>query len=226
MYTEDSLLPLSGLQHLAFCERQWALIHIEGQWAESRATVEGGHLHDRVHETETEVRGNTRIARGLRLHSFRLGVVGQADAVEFERVDMGGVPLPGARGLWRPMPVEYKRGRPKRNDCDRVQLCAQAMCLEEMWDVDIGAGALFYGKTRRRMDVPLDAALRTRTETLARRMHALFDEGATPPAQYGKHCEQCSLMPLCMPKTATKAHSAAAYLHSAIREIGNEEDTP
>jgi len=150
MYTEDDLLPLSGLQHLLFCERQCALIHIEQAWAENLLTAEGRIMHERVHEADRESRGEVRIEYSMPLRSLRLGLIAKADVVEFHRkLD------PGEKGSskWLPFPVEYKRGKPKKENYDKVQLCAQAMCLEEMLDVQIPEGAIFYGRTRRRQDV-------------------------------------------------------------------------
>ena len=202
MFSENELLPLSALQHLLFCERQCALIHIEQAWEENRLTAEGRVLHERVHEADDESRGDVRIARGLRLRSLRLGLVGQADVVEFRRTEQG----------WLPFPVEYKRGKPKRDASDEVQLCAQALCLEEMKSVAIPAGALFYGTTRRRVEVAFDPALRELTINTVERLHSLVASGATPPAVYEKKCEHCSLFSLCLPKTAGQHKSAAAYL--------------
>jgi CRISPR-associated exonuclease Cas4 len=175
LYAEDDLLPLSGLQHLVFCERQWALIHIEQVWAENRLTAQGRVLHERTHEAGAESRPGLRVARGLRLRSLRLGLAGQADVVEFHAA-LAGVALTGEEGLWRPFPVEYKRGRPKPDRCDEVQLCAQALCLEEMFECAIAAGALFYGTPRRRLEVEFDAALRVETERLAVCMQELYRE--------------------------------------------------
>jgi len=231
VYTEDRLLPLSALQHLLFCERQCALIHIEGMWAENVLTVEGTILHERVASPERETRGPVRIARGLHLRSLRLGLAGIADVVEFHRVHPaeGGAgdrhpprrtacPLPGASGLWRPFPVEYKRGRPKHNNCDAVQLCAQAICLEEELAVNIEAGALFYGTTRRRVDVAFDARLRDETQAAARRLHELIASGLTPKANYGKWCKNCSLARECMPRATAGARSAKRYLETALEQ--------
>ena len=214
MYSEDDLLPLSGLQHLAFCERQWALIHIESLWAENRLTVEGKQLHERVHEADDERRGGVRIVRGLRLRSLCLGLSGQADVVEFHA---------GADGE-TPFPVEYKRGRPKPNRMDEVQLCAQALCLEEMLAVPVTQGALFYGQPRRRQDVALDAELRRVTEDLAARMHALFDAGATPAPVYEKKCDNCSLFDQCMPKNTGQSDAARRYLDSVWKDL--DKDAP
>jgi CRISPR-associated exonuclease Cas4 len=219
-YSEDDLLAISGLQHLLFCERQWGLIHLEQQWEENRLTAEGRILHDRVHEQGSEGRPGVVIARGLHVHSFRLGLTGQADVVEFQQVQgdgSGAVELPGHEGRWRPFPVEYKRGRPKANACDEVQLCAQAMCLEEMFGSAIDSGALFYGKNRRRTPVRFDDALRNHTEELARRMHALHSAGITPRAVYAKKCESCSLYECCLPRLTSKRTGVERYLASALR---------
>jgi len=222
---DDNLLPLSAVQHLVYCERQCALIHLEGVWAENRFTVEGNRLHRRVHDRpEVECRAGVRVARHVRLRSLRLGLSGIADVVEFHPVaehtdhdepDAGAV-LPGVAGCWRPFPVEYKRGRPKRNRCDEVQLCAQALCLEEMLGAAVPAGALFYGRTRRRKDVPFDASLRRTTEDATDRLRRLFDSRTTPPAEVGPKCRNCSLKEVCLPKVAGRGRSAAAFLNRAI----------
>jgi CRISPR-associated exonuclease Cas4 len=218
MFSEDDLLPLSALQHLLFCQRQCALIHIEGLWDENRLTALGKRLHERAHrEGERELRGDVCIARGVRLRSLRLGLAGKADVVEFHRLDAAGVPLAGVPGLWRPFPVEYKRGRPKRNRCDEVQLCAQALCLEEMLGTDVPAGALFYGTTRRRFDVALGAALRAETEDAARRLHAMIGSGVTPRIAREPKCDHCSLAALCLPEATGPARSAARYTRDALR---------
>jgi len=228
VYTEDELLPISALQHLAFCERQWALIHLEGVWAENRLTAEGRVMHNRVHEPETESRGDTRISRGLRLHSLRLGLSGIADVVEFHRghrEDAGredtqelprGVRLPGISGVWTPFPVEYKRGRPKSGPYDEIQLCAQALCLEEMLHVSVPSAALFYGRPVRRFEVALSPSLRDETERLAKRAHELTRLSITPLPIYEKKCDNCSLFSLCMPKRLSKHKAVDDYISSAI----------
>ncbi len=177
MMDENDLLPLSALQHLMFCERQCALIHLEQAWAENRYTAEGRAMHDRVHESDAEQRGNVRIARGLRIRSLDLGLIGQADVVEFHRSASGGE---------QPFPVEFKRGRPKPNECDEIQLCAQALCLEEMLGVTVPEGAIFYGKPRRRYPVTFNPSLRSLTQQTAGRLHQLVADGVTPPAVYEK----------------------------------------
>jgi len=223
---EDDLLPLSGLSQVAFCPRRAALIHVEGQWEENRFTIEGRHMHERVHELGDEARGEIRIVRGLALRSLRLGLVGVADVVEFHAVPSddptsagqgpAGVRLPGVRGLWRPYPVEYKRGRRKPDNSDSVQLCAQAMCLEEMLGVPVPEGALYYGRTRKRLVVALDASLRRETEEAARTLHAIVRSGRTPQPVLEKKCRRCSLFDLCEPKAAGR--SARRYLDRMISE--------
>jgi CRISPR-associated exonuclease Cas4 len=227
MYSEDELLPISALQHLAFCERQWALIHLEGIWAENRLTSEGRIMHDRAHEPGTESRGDIRISRGLRLRSLRLGLSGIADVVEFHRCGRlddvggnapvtGGVCLPGVSGAWAPFPVEYKRGRPKSGPFDEIQLCAQAICLEEMLGVKVPSAALFYGKPVRRFEVVLTPSLLEETERLASRVHGLMRLGVTPPPIYEKKCDSCSLMSLCMPKRLSEHRTVEDYIASAL----------
>jgi CRISPR-associated exonuclease Cas4 len=219
MYTENELLMLSGLQHLHFCPRQWALIHLEQAWSENQFTAEGRSLHDKVHDDEVESRGNIRIVRGLRLQSLRLGLVGQADVVEFVSADTG-VKLEDVSGFWQPFPVEYKRGKPKIDGCDRVQLCAQAMCLEGMLSLEDGsidAGALFYGRPQRRVHVSLNTALRQKTESMAAEMHNLNAERKTPNAKYSKKCQSCSLYSECLPKTTGIKKDVQGYLKKVLR---------
>ena len=204
MYSESDLLMLSAIQHLAFCERQCCLIHIEQAWAENRLTAEGRILHDRVHGEDSESRGDVYIVRGLKLRSLALGLSGVADVVEFHRVESQGVSLPGKKGLWIPFPVEYKRGKPKADPCDEVQICGQAMCLEEMLNVKIENGALFYGALHKRHEVIFDEALRNETRKTAERLHELISKGITPSAVYEKKCDRCSMIDICVPKAGSK----------------------
>ena len=215
MYSQDDLLPLSGLQHLLFCERQCALIHIEQVWAENLFTAEGRIMHERVHDADRESRGDIRIEYGIPLRSLRLGLIAKADVVEFHRK-----PDSGEKGSakWLPFPVEYKRGKPKKDNYDKVQLCAQVMCLEEMLDVEIPEGAIFYGRTRRRQEVVFDGELRKEAEDTAKRFHQLVDSGHTPKPVYGKKCDRCSMYHLCLPKTVEKTRSVTRYLKDAVRE--------
>lgn len=202
-YAEDDLLPLSALQHLLFCERQCALIHIEQVWTENFFTAQGRVMHERVDQGGRESRKDVRLEFGVPMRSLRLGLTGKADMVELHKQE---------DGSWRPYPVEYKRGRPKKEDWDRVQLCAQALCLEEMLDCSISTGALFYGKNRRRQIVNFDYVLRKETERAAFRLHELVRSGITPPAAYNKKCESCSLLHLCMPKAARSGKKVGKYI--------------
>ena len=210
---EDDLLPLSALQHLLFCERQCALIHLEQIWVENPLTAEGRHLHEQADSGFQESRGDLRIARALPLRSLRLGLSGRSDVVELHRI---------GESIWRPFPVEYKRGRPKSHRADEVQLCAQALCLEEMLGVDVPAGALFYGQTRHRLDVVFDAELRRLTEDTAARLHRLIASGITPAPVHEPKCDQCSLLPVCMP--AAPAGSARQYLDRCLRAAQRPEE--
>lgn len=223
-YTEDDLIQLSALQHLSFCERQWGLIHLEAIWDENRLTMEGRHLHDRVDSSETEVRGDVRTARGLRLRSLRLGLSGKADVVEFHRLPETsgeGIRLDGVEGLYQPVPVEYKRGKPKLEPCDEIQICAQALCIEEMTGARVTEGVLFYGVPRRRYNVSFDFALRQRTEELCIRLHELTKAGKTPKAAYGKRCRSCSLIDSCMPKASGKRGKVERYLMAAVTDTAD-----
>ncbi len=204
MYSEADLLPLSGLQHLAYCERQWALIHIEQQWAENRLTAEGRQMHDRAHEQREEWRDGVHVSRGLALRSLRLGLSGKVDVVEFRS---------GTEGRPQPFPIEYKHGRPKPSRCDEVQLCAQALCLEEMLGVAVPHGAIFYGQPRRRMEVAFNSVLRAETDAMAARLHALYSARITPPADYSpEKCDRCSLLQVCLPQSLGKRRSVQLYL--------------
>jgi CRISPR-associated exonuclease Cas4 len=213
MYTEDDLLPLSGLQHLIFCERQCALIHMEQAWVENRLTAEGRIMHERVHSADRESRGDIRVEYGMPFRSLKLGLVGKADVVEFHKKRQE-----DGEEFWLPFPVEYKRGRPKKDNSDRVQLCAQALCLEEMLALQVSNGALFYGKTRRRLDVAFELSLREETRHAAQRFHELVKEARTPKAVYKKQCDRCSMLDLCLPRTTGKNRSINRYLMEAVQE--------
>jgi CRISPR-associated exonuclease Cas4 len=215
---------LSALQHWLFCKRQCALIHLEQVWDENRLTASGRVLHEHVDERKSETRRTLRQATAVRIVSRRLGVAGIADMVEFHLADAErdgegrhvAAKLPGVAGFWRPFPVEYKRGRPKSHRADEVQLCAQAMCLEEMLGVEIPSGALFYGEPRRRTDVVFGAGLRRLTEEAARGVRELVASGKTPPPEYGPHCKNCSLVEECRPKACGR--SARAWLERELEE--------
>lgn len=210
-YSEADLLPISALQHLIFCPRQCALIHVERVWAENLFTAEGRILHEKTHTPAAERKGRVRVEYSLPLRSFRLGLTGKADVVEFHS---GGLP-DGREMLY---PVEYKRGKPKADDSDLVQLCAQALCLEEMLGIPVEEGALFYGRERRRARVQFDANLRRRTEEAALELHEMVAAGSTPSPQYGKKCKSCSLQHACLPKACGAKKTASKYLASALEE--------
>jgi CRISPR-associated exonuclease Cas4 len=208
MVSDADLVALSALQHFQFCPRQCALIHVEQAWAENAATAEGRVEHERVHAVESEVRRGIRTVTGMPLRSMRLGVSGVADVVELHRVSSGG---------WRPYPIEHKRGRPKAHRADEVQLCAQAMALEEMFDIEVAEGALFYGQPRRRSVIAFDSTLRTLTETVAAATRDLIATGCTPRMGYDKkRCDACSLIELCRPRTTGAALSASAWLETQL----------
>lgn len=240
---EENNIPLSALQHWIFCRRQAALIHLEGAWAENRLTAEGRVLHRRVHDDPSESRGNARIARGLPLRSLRLGLYGVADVVEFHPPEGGVVgewkeavrlaveaaldgcgpagALSASLKGWRIIPVETKRGGPKRNDCDRVQVCAQAMCLEEMLGVGIPEGAIFYGKIRRREKVDFTPELRGKVAAAAAGLVCIFGGDATPPPEPGPKCRSCSLRSQCMPDASPQA---SRWLEKAVRQALESRD--
>lgn len=215
-YSEEDYLPLSGIQHFAFCRRQWALIHIENQWAENERTVDGTIMHEKAHSGDAESRGDVVIMRALRVFSATLGVSGECDVVEFHR-DADGISLNGHDGLWQPYPVEYKRGKPKEHNADEMQLCAQAMCLEEMLCCTIPCGALFYGEPRRRTEVEFTPELRRAVEGSLNEMHDYYKRGYTPKAKPRKGCTACSLKEICLPKMAQRK-SVAAYVEGALNE--------
>ena len=223
---DEDIVMLSALQHYLFCRRQCALIHLERSWTENRLTASGRVMHERVDERTSETRRVLRQATAVRLVSRRLGVWGIADMVEFHRTDAArddagetvAAPLPGLSGFWKPFPVEYKRGKPKSHRADEVQLCAQAICLEEMLGVSIPAGALFYGEPRRRTDVAFDTGLRGLTEETARGVRALIDSGETPEPTFGKWCASCSLVEECRPKLIASRRSARAWLERQMED--------
>lgn len=223
MFTEDDLLPISALQHVVYCDRQAALIHVERMWRENVHTVEGRHLHEIAHGGSSETRRELVVTRSLHLRSLVHGLVGVADVVEFRADGQGGV-LPGREGRWRVFPVEYKKGKPKRHRADEVQLCAQALCLEEMFGVAVPAGALFYGTPRRRSDVVFDAQLRRLTLAAAARFREIVVGRTTPPAVPGPRCRQCSLREDCRPEAGAK--SARRYLSAVLAHAAEASCDP
>ncbi len=223
MFTQDQLLPISALQHLQFCPRQWGLIHLEQIWSDNALTAQGNMMHSKVHNNQSESRDDLRIARGLRICSFRLGLIGQADVVEFHKVSSGelsdnnAIRLSGVEGYWQPFPVEYKRGKLKKGNCDNVQLCAQVLCLEEMLKVYIPQAAFFYGRPRKRYQVIIDEPLRQLTKNLVSKMRRLTEAGITPTVKYSKKCDKCSLLNQCMPRITGIEKKVTAYIKKNIQ---------
>ena len=202
--SDDDYLPLSGLQHLVFCPRQWALIHLEQVWVENVRTAEGRLLHERADLPGESRRAAVRTVRGMWLRSERLRLTGRADVVEFRP---------------SPYPVEYKRGKSKPNDCDTVQLCAQALCLEEMLGASIPCGAIFYGSPRRRLEITFTAELRSRTQDLASTMHRLYLMRETPAATPGPYCQNCSLVDVCLPEVTARHDGAARWVALQMQSL-------
>lgn len=199
-YDEDEFLMLSGIQHFAFCRRQWALIHIEQLWDENYRTVDGDIFHEIAHKDDyTEKRKKIIITRGLRIFSRSLGLSGTCDVVEMHE-DKNGIKLKNYEGTYLPYPIEYKRGKPKEDAIDELQLCAQAMCLEEMLLCEIQEGALFYGEPYHRTKVKFTNELREMVRAYAKEMHELYKKGYTPKVKTSKKCKSCSLEQLCLPK--------------------------
>jgi len=200
---EENFIQISGLQHLAFCKRQWALIHIDQEWEENIFTAEGRNLHERVDEGYQEFRKGLRQYSGLYVKSLQLGIYGRTDLIEAVKLEVGPtneIQMLGLKGKWSLYPVEFKRGKPKNHEADLVQLCAQALCLEEMTETPIKSGAVFYGQIRKRMEVEFDMGLRNKTVEMIELAHELMRKGQIPPPEYDKHCRSCSLLEICMPK--------------------------
>lgn len=215
-YTSDDLLPLSGIQHFLFCRRQWALIHVEQQWKENVLTAEGRIMHNRADDPFfTETRNGVITARSVPIASYRLGLSGVCDVVEFA-ASPDGVKLPNRDGLYLPTPIEYKRGKEKRDHSDETQLCAQAMCLEEMLSTNIPHGFLYYGETRHRVQVELTTELRTLVQDMVDEMHNYFTRGYTPKVKTSKACRSCSLADVCLPVLQEKVIAASKYIQQQI----------
>lgn len=227
-WEDDEYISISALQHFVFCERQVALIYIERAWDDNPYTVEGQHIHAIADSQTVEVRGNVRIARGLYLKSSRLGIFGKADIVEFHKQNESsddsigdsndGISLEGAEGFWLPFPIEYKRGRRRHVEGNEVQVCAQALCLEEMLGTTISSGAIYYGKSGRRQLISIDKGLREKTEAAIVDLRKLLNDSLTPSAFYSKKCESCSLIDTCLPKTMSVKRSVERYLSNIAIE--------
>lgn len=215
-YKSDELLPLSGIQHFTFCRRQWALIYIENQWQDNVLTVEGKILHKRVdNPLFSEVREGVIITRAMPVASYRLGLYGVCDVVEFHPAPQG-IILPGRSGTYRPVAVEYKRGKEKKNPADEVQLCAQTICLEEMLSTHIPHGYLYYGQIRHRIEIEMTGDLRSLVTKMVEEMHTYFDRGYTPRVKPSKACRSCSLADICLPILQGEPMPASQYIQSQI----------
>ena len=217
-YREEEYLMISGIQHFKFCRRQWALIHIEQQWAENEHTAVGELMHKKVHDPFlNEKRKDIFIVRALPVSSRQLGLSGECDVVEFHKQEEG-VKLYGHRGLYGIYPIEYKKGKPKRNTEDELQLTAQVMCLEEMFSTDIPKGAIYYGMTRRRQEVIITEELRSQVNNMVSEMHQYYKRRYTPRPKTGRQCTSCSLKEICMPGLNKKV-SVHEYLRSSLEEL-------
>lgn len=203
LFSDDDCVAISGLQHLAFCPRQWGLIHLDQEWEENRLTAEGKTLHERVDSGYKEFRQGLKQFSGLHVRSLQLGLYGKLDVLEAFRSEVAPIEIPllGLSGNWMLRPVEFKRGQPKKHDADEVQLCAQALCLEEMAGVKIASGSIFYGEIRRRVEVEISLRLRERTRELAAQAHSLLASGILPGVDFQAHCKSCSLVSRCMPRS-------------------------
>jgi CRISPR-associated exonuclease Cas4 len=223
MYSESELIPLSTIQHYMFCSRRCALVHTEKMWSENKQTVLGSVFHEKAHSGETENRHGLRIARDLRIRSFKMGLIGKTDVVEFhlqEPNSPNGVIFDGIKGTWRVFPIEYKIGKIRIEDEYEQQLCAQAMCIEEMLSTSIYSGALYYGSSHKRKDVVFDEQLRDATKKTACNVHILLQSGITPPSLKNKRCYHCSMLDICMPDIANGFMNK--YVENIYNSIENE----
>ncbi len=216
MYSEEDLLQLSALQHLIFCERQCAFIHIEQLWYENKYTAQGQILHEKVHSDHVKTKGEIRIEYGVGLRSLKLGLTGKADVVEYYFLNSK-IKKPSTV-----KPVEYKRGKPKLDFSDSVQLCAQALCIEEMLGIEIRSGDIFYGKTRRRKEIFFDEKLREKTIDASKRLHELISREETPLPVYSKRCISCSFFDICKPRSLSKRRSAIRFIHMQVQNLIQE----
>lgn len=205
-YSDDDCIAISGLQHLAFCKRQWGLIHLNQEWAENFLTANGKIMHERVDSGYQEFRKGVKQFSGLHIKNMELGLYGRMDVLEIEKTDGPSVDIPWIKlsGNWRLRPVEFKHGKPKDHDADLVQLCAQALCLEEMTGLNVQEGSIFYCELRRRTEFEFDDEIRTRTIELAKEAHQLISSGLLPEVESNHNCKSCSLIDFCQPNTGNQ----------------------
>lgn len=217
MYKEEDYLQLSGIQHFAFCRRQWALAYIELQWQENVRTVEGKLLHEKAHDvTSSEKRGDLIISRAMPVYSRELGISGECDVVEFRHAEEG-IHLVGREGTYEVVPVEYKRGKPKEDNIDILQLAAQVMCLEEMLCCQIPYGYLYYGETKHRKKIEINDTIRKDVKNMFLEMHQYYERRYTPRVKRTKACNACSLKNICLPQLGVQK-SANAYINKMLSE--------
>ena len=202
MFTEDDFIHINALQHYMFCRRQCALVYVEDVWQENVLTIRGSILHEKIDSENYETRRGVKSVFNLRIHSYRLGIVGKCDVVEFRK---------GASATLV-TPVEFKAGKPKCDNTDKVQLCAQVLCLEEMLSTTIPEAEFFYGKIRRRVPVEMDSSLREQTENVVQGVRELLSKQIVPKMEYHSHCRSCSLEQICMPKVLNDK-KIKNYLH-------------
>jgi CRISPR-associated exonuclease Cas4 len=209
-YNDEDLIQISALQHYAFCKRQCALIHIEQVWTENVFTAEGRIMHEKAHEENFRYEKGIKIESGVPIRSLKYGVTGKADIIEYRQNE---------KGERLPFPIEYKRGRPKIEDCDRIQLCAQAICIEEMTGLNVTEGDIFYGRTRRRCSVFFNKELRALTADSIDEIRGFLNKGITPAPDYSKKCESCSLADNCLPKAIQKKTNMTMYYEEFSKDI-------
>lgn len=207
MYTEDDFIMLSALQHFAFCPRQCALIHQDHEWTDSYLTKKGDLFHQRVDSYRTEKRKDIVTEFSLPIHSFELGLSGKTDIVEFYY---------SGNKIIKIIPIEYKLGKIKKDSIDEVQLCAQALCLEEMTAITIPLGYFYYGRERRRTEILLSPELRKETKKISAEIHALLQSEILPQPKKGPHCRACSLREVCRPDLFGRKTSVGNYIDRFI----------
>lgn len=214
---DEDFLMLSGIQHFEFCRRQWALIHIEQQWKENVKTIEGQHLHEKADQPFIrEKRKDKLIVRGMPIKSQNMKINGICDVVEFIQ-NKNGVEIVGEEGKYIPVPIEYKRGKPKTHDSDLLQLAAQAMCLEEMLVSEVPVGYIYYNEIRQRIEVPITTNLKNKVSEIVKEMHDFYARKFTPKVKKGKHCRMCSLEDICLP-TLMHKRSVKNYIEGMLGE--------
>lgn len=218
MYNEDELLMISGIQHFYYCKRQWGLIHNEQAWVDNIYTKKGEILHEKVNDPFIiETRGDKHLSRSMPLVSYKYGFYGISDAVEFIK-DPCGMYIPSLSGTYNVYPIEYKAGKPKENLCDKVQVCVQAFCLEEMFKTKVERGYIYYGRTRHREPIDIDDNLRYQTEEIVKELHEAFELDIKFTPEYGPKCDHCSLFIICSPKMLGGYKSVKDYIHKKIVE--------